>query len=437
MKTYALLVTLLFPMFAPAANIMRLSTPAKTTKPVVENPRPVITAPAPVSRPAVVEKDLEQPPTFNKPAAKPAPKVETVVQPAPKVDVVVPKVAAPAPRVETPAPKVEVPAPRVETPAPKVVTPAPKIETQVPQVKPAQPVQTAPAAQSSTHMKSSMRVMNLGQTIAPSTTTAPSTTATPSTTTTQPQTATKPAAKKMPGGNDTTQMMVTDSKGAILYSGPGEKSKKLGTLKPGTLMEPTGNIRDGWREVEVQGRKGWVPDDSIAEAIYDCVNGNCGSVRPRPKGGFTAFVEDFTEAIRNGANGPLSYADHLQKYLHVGRKKKWKNLCWRSVWEILKAAKMVSGDLSEDSAKNALRDLSKFGFKHDPNACKRPGAVIVYGGSNVPVAARDRTLGDIHGHIEIIGADRRYHHFTTNSRGSIQTRFGVDRRPIRHCLVKE
>jgi len=243
-----------------------------------------------------------------------------------------------------------------------------------------------------------------------------------------PQPSPRPSTVKL--GNDTNQMVSTSK--IFLRSAPGEHGRKLGLIEIGTYLDPTGRERNGWSEVEVRGRKGWVNDDHITEGTY-CAEGRCQNA-----GGFTAMVESLTEVVRDTVRGgkrTISYADRLQRHLRAGYGA-GKNKCWRAVHNVLKAAGLIRSPLTQNSAKNALLDLRKDGFRHDASACNTPGVVRVYGSTSVRVAARSRTAGDIHGHIEILGTDGRYHHFTKSS-NSIQARFGSARRPLKYCLVKD
>jgi hypothetical protein len=136
----------------------------------------------------------------------------------------------------------------------------------------------------------------------------------------------------------------------------------------------------------------------------------------------------------------LSYADQLQRKMSVGLSA-GKNLCWRAVYNILDAANLVDPSrcpLTQDYAVNAGRDLAKCGFKNDMSACNRPGVVRVYSG-HYPGFGKHMT-GDYAGHIEILGTDGFFHHFTTSPddiHDSMVRRHLGDRRTLTQCLVKE
>lgn len=237
--------------------------------------------------------------------------------------------------------------------------------------------------------------------------------------------------------NDTNQLVTTAR--VNVRTGPGTQYQPLGLVAFGHGIDPTGREKNGWVEVEVAGRKGWVHEKYLTEGRI-CPDGTCGAgAAPEPAAkGFVPWARQLTDALTGGntagGSGKLSYADLIQSKVSRGYAA-GKNKCWRAVWEVLKAAGLVKGELTQNSAKNALVDLQKFGFRHDSSACNRPGVVRVYGSTTVAVPSRSRTAGDTHGHIEILGTDGRYHHFT-KSINSIQARFGKDRRPLKYCLVK-
>jgi hypothetical protein len=151
----------------------------------------------------------------------------------------------------------------------------------------------------------------------------------------------------------------------------------------------------------------------------------------------------------------LPYAAKVQRSLSVGRKyahvygwtkrhgKKVRTrryLCWRAVWEILKKAGLVHGDLTQRSAENAYKDLGPQGFHNDMSACNSPGVVRVYKGNR-----RYKGMsGDTNGHIEIVGTDGRFHSYMTQpydiekyfeKRGLVSRSKGP-RRILTMCLVK-
>ncbi len=158
------------------------------------------------------------------------------------------------------------------------------------------------------------------------------------------------------------------------------------------------------------------------------------------------------KAAETDPHKPLSYAAQLQSFFKVGERAAlikvhglWRRrtVCWRSVWETLKAAHLVKGNLSQAGAKDAYKDLKKFGFhdvmKTSPQACLQPGVIRVYGPArpgSIPRHAK-RTKGDTYGHIEIVGTDGRFHHFTSSSTPmNSRSHFGPQRRPLIQCLIK-
>lgn len=145
---------------------------------------------------------------------------------------------------------------------------------------------------------------------------------------------------------------------------------------------------------------------------------------------------------------------------HVGR-----NLCYRAVKRIIAAARIPGIDASKvtgGSAIDAMHALKAAGFTNThPGGCNVPGAILVYEGAAhrylsayrsartsaakaaVKRQARQFMLrqgsryseGDLHGHIEILGTDGRYHHFVS-SRSPVTRRFG-DRRKLKGCFLKQ
>lgn len=82
------------------------------------------------------------------------------------------------------------------------------------------------------------------------------------------------------------------------------------------------------------------------------------------------------------------------------------------------------------AASDAPRDLTRAGFRNDMSACNTPGVIRVYRG----VRGGGRALkGDIHGHIEVLGSDGNFHHFTSSAQ-SIDKRL-PGRRILEGCFV--
>lgn len=144
----------------------------------------------------------------------------------------------------------------------------------------------------------------------------------------------------------------------------------------------------------------------------------------------------------------LPYVDLLTKNFGAGLKeRRRKPMCAKAVRRILEASKMIPKDspLRPEGAKDYRKFLENFGFRHNPQACNSPGVVRVYDKSSVPQCSRKRktncykgrySKGDTYGHVEILGKDRQYHHFTKSKR-SIQEIFSPARRPLIGCMVKE
>jgi hypothetical protein len=125
--------------------------------------------------------------------------------------------------------------------------------------------------------------------------------------------------------------------------------------------------------------------------------------------------------------------------------------CYRAVKRALYGSdKATRGKLNGGSAIDAMKELPRAGYTNGfPHACKMPGVVLVYKGPATGMSRsaarrfmRQRyglraTAGDIHGHIEILGDDGRYHHF---NRGNLPInhprRFGPWRRQLVGCFIK-
>lgn len=128
-----------------------------------------------------------------------------------------------------------------------------------------------------------------------------------------------------------------------------------------------------------------------------------------------------------------------------------KNMCYRSVKNILSAAHASPRqDLLGASAIDAMRDLPKAGFTNTyPNNCEAPGVIRVYEGPATGMSRHQAKvfmrqeyhtrllLGDIYGHIEVVGSNGRYYHFAKGgSREPINERMGDWRRKLVGCFVK-
>lgn len=144
----------------------------------------------------------------------------------------------------------------------------------------------------------------------------------------------------------------------------------------------------------------------------------------------------------------LPYAALLASNFKFGlREARRKPMCAKAVRRILENSGLIPKDspLRPVGAKDYRTFLENFGFRHNPRACNSPGVVRVYDKSSIPQCSRKRktncfkgrrTEGDKYGHVEILGKDGNYHHFTKSKR-SIQDIFSPARRPLIGCMVKE
>lgn len=95
-------------------------------------------------------------------------------------------------------------------------------------------------------------------------------------------------------------------------------------------------------------------------------------------------------------------------------------VCYRSVKKIIahalgKDLQCVRGIVHGVSAYMASTVLIQAGFYNDQSKCTTPGAIRVYRGNPMARGGRLPTAGDTHGHIEVVGTDRQYHHFTSSA----------------------
>jgi hypothetical protein len=231
---------------------------------------------------------------------------------------------------------------------------------------------------------------------------------------------------------------------------PSEGYVAAGLLEPGDIFEslPVYNPRDHRRQTEAQG------------ACPQC------DEEKRRGTDLAAQGRQITTAIRRGSEQTQiarALTDAAKKgYGHVG-----KGLCYRAVKQIIANTK-VNGQKIADvsklqggSAIDAMEELPKAGFTNTyPDGCKEPGAILVYKGAahqflgDYKKGRRDQayskarkymlekygvrfSLGDIHGHIEILGTDGKYHHFVDSSRPINQVFGGGDRRKLVGCFLKQ
>lgn len=208
---------------------------------------------------------------------------------------------------------------------------------------------------------------------------------------------------------------------------------KIGSLAAGTRIEILGK-QGSWLKIRYQGRDGFVFSRyaSYQNATEASACSNCSTAANNNN---VNNLRAVTESSNLGRS--LSYANNIMQFLGKGRAA-GTNKCWRAVHNMLKAAGLVTHSLTQNSAKNAYSDLAKDGFYHDRNACNRPGVVRVYSPGPTPAQLKAQgirsTAGDTHGHIEILGTDGNYHHFTSSSRPLSEIMPG--RRILTHCLIK-
>lgn len=141
-------------------------------------------------------------------------------------------------------------------------------------------------------------------------------------------------------------------------------------------------------------------------------------------------------AVRNTAGLAISYASKLQRFVRSGARA-GARYCARGVRFILENAGLVPRrtPYQQESAKDFFKYLKHYGFVDDKRFCNTPGVIRVYDKTRVAVSRRNRTAGDIHGHVEILGTDGRFHSSYSNHR-SVDKQFGSGRRPLIHCLIR-
>lgn len=180
--------------------------------------------------------------------------------------------------------------------------------------------------------------------------------------------------------------------------------------------------------------------------------------------------KEIKSAIRRG-----SYQQQVAKALteaaHRGVGHVGKSMCYKGVKRIIAAARVNGkkiGDPSKvvgNSALNAMTALPKAGWKNDyPAACHDAGALLVYEGpahaflneynrgskkQKAAIMTKVRrfmlqhygvraTAGDLHGHIEMLGTDGKYHHFLDSKTPISQSRLGANgRRKLVGCFIAQ
>lgn len=144
-----------------------------------------------------------------------------------------------------------------------------------------------------------------------------------------------------------------------------------------------------------------------------------------------------------GSSGWLPHAARIQAAINsgAGLSAPW-GYCGRAVWRILLRAGLVRGSWNSAGADAKYMGpiLRRNGFVNDRSACNRPGVVRIYDGNRSGVHFRNRMAGDRVGHIEVLGTDRRFHHFISSNENisqNMQRRFGyASRRPLMQCWYK-
>lgn len=136
--------------------------------------------------------------------------------------------------------------------------------------------------------------------------------------------------------------------------------------------------------------------------------------------------------------GALPYAADLTDCAGYGRRNSAPQLCAKGVRHALACMMRRRGKNVNNmhfhcggSAYHYKGCLEKKGFVHDPNACRKPGAVLVYRGIT---QWRSGSGGDYHGHIEFVGTDGMYHAGASNSL-PIDQIFAKGRRTLEKCYV--
>lgn len=184
-----------------------------------------------------------------------------------------------------------------------------------------------------------------------------------------------------------------------------------------------------------------VPPDLRSEAckrdVLVCV---AEDIYSTPNAEFRKITKDTSDRPHT-VGAPLSYAAHLQKYLSVGLRA-GKNNCAKGVRLILEAARLIPRNVQPPlipqppEARLYYPFLAQFGFIHDWGACRRPGAIRIYGGVIRPIASRMRTAGDSAGHIEIVTLDGKFMSFYSDDTPAHEDK-GEWRRPLIACMIKK
>lgn len=215
------------------------------------------------------------------------------------------------------------------------------------------------------------------------------------------------------------------------------------------LPETTDKIPESYRVTEAVGACTTCDEAKKKAAEKIVVKKDEPKPSPTPKPTPTPKPQERAE---NFTGQSASYLDKLMKAIRSGTyKSAGKNMCYRGVKMILQKAGIVKYYLPGGNAYDAMKALPKAGFKnYFPNKCNVPGVIRVYKGAanGMSKAAakrfiwkkfkRQATAGDRAGHIEVLGSDKRYYHFTSSSTpiNDPKTHFGPNRRILEGCFLK-
>lgn len=174
---------------------------------------------------------------------------------------------------------------------------------------------------------------------------------------------------------------------------------------------------------------------------------NCKHCKNSKHRGVVGDLRDIANSSTSGQTPFMKMMSRLAaRYGHAPKLKCYRG--WKNVAEHVdrSIAKYVEGSRL---AINALRDLPRAGFHHDPTKCNTKGVTRVYQGPATGMSWRQTkafmwrkyhiraTTGDYAGHIEVLGEDGLFHHFKSSSRPINDPRhFGPWRRKLVACFVK-
>lgn len=211
-----------------------------------------------------------------------------------------------------------------------------------------------------------------------------------------------------------------------------------------TPFMPVGGPIDGYsyakgRDASYLSPSLFFSQDDQSEARH-CVQCTHRSKRAKSAGGLDQLPPSKPE-LSSDSRAPLPYATAIQRAIRWGYTA-GRAMCGRAVWRILIKAGLVRGNWYASGA-NAIDMgpvLRRQGFIRDDSACNRPGVVRIYNGNRSGHRFRNPMTGDWAGHIEILGLDRRYHHFLSSNESiseKMRARYGyASRRPLQSCWIK-